>query len=193
MKSIEVTGKNVDDAIAKALQKLNVAKDEIEYEVIDEGSKGLFNFIGSKPAKLIVSLKKNYIDNAKEFLVNVLNSMGIEPQIKITEEGNTIKIDLEGIKRGNVIGYRGETLDSLQYLLSLVKNYRAKREETLKRVAEKTAYKVKKINRAYKLEPMNPYERRIIHSALQDKEGIFTYSEGEEPYRRVVVDIKPKK
>ena len=110
---------------------------------------------------------------------------------------------------GNVIGYRGETLDSLQYLVSLVinknheiaykrvvldvENYRAKREETLKRVAEKTAYKVKKINRAYKLEPMNPYERRIIHSALQDKEGIFTYSEGEEPYRRVVVDIKPKK
>ena len=155
MKSIEVTGKNVDDAIAKALQKLNVAKDEIEYEVIDEGSKGLFNFIG------------------------------------------------------NVIGYRGETLDSLQYLLSLVinknheipykrvvldvENYRLKREETLKRVAEKTAYKVKKISRAYKLEPMNPYERRIIHSALQDKEGIFTYSEGEEPYRRVVVDIKPKK
>lgn len=160
MKSIEVTGKNVDDAIAKALQKLNVSKDEIEYEVIDEGSKGLFNFIGSKPAKLVVSLKKNYIDNAKEFLVNVLNSMGIEPQIKITEEGNTIKIDLEGIKMGNVIGYRGETLDSLQYLLSLVinknheipykrvvldvENYRLKREETLKRVAEKTAYKVKK-------------------------------------------------
>lgn len=209
MKSIEVTGKNVDDAIAKALQKLNVSKDEIEYEVIDEGSKGLFNFIGSKPAKLVVSLKKNYIDNAKEFLVNVLNSTGIEPQIKITEEGNTIKIDLEGIKMGNVIGYRGETLDSLQYLLSLVinknheipykrvvldvENYRLKREETLKRVAEKTAYKVKKISRAYKLEPMNPYERRIIHSALQDKEGIFTYSEGEEPYRRVVVDIKPKK
>ena len=103
MKSIEVTGKNIDDAIAKALQQLNVTKDEIEYEVIDEGSKGLFNFIGSKPAKLIVSLKKNYIDNAKEFLVNVLNSMGIEPQIKITEEGNTIKIDLEGIKMGNVI------------------------------------------------------------------------------------------
>ena len=206
MKSIEVTGKNIDDAIAKALQQLNVTKDEIEYEVIDEGSKGLFNFIGSKPAKLIVSLKKNYIDNAKEFLVNVLNSMGIEPQIKITEEGNTIKIDLEGIKMGNVIGYRGETLDSLQYLVSLVinknheiaykrvvldvENYRAKREETLKRVAEKTAYKVKKINRAYKLEPMNPYERRIIHSALQEYTDINTYSEGEEPFRRIIISLK---
>lgn len=209
MKSIEVIGKNIDDAIANALQQLNVTKDKIEYDVIDEGSKGLFNFIGVKPAKILVTLKRTYIDDAKEFLENVLITMGINPQITITEEDNIVKIDIDGVKTGNVIGYRGETLDSLQYLVSLVinknhdlpykrvildiENYREKREQTLKRVAEKMAYKVRKNNRAYKLEPMNPYERRIIHSTLQGKEGIFTYSEGEEPYRRIVVDIKPKK
>ena len=107
---------------------------------------------------------------------------------------------------GLIIGYRGETLDSLQYLTSLVinknhedeyirvsldtENYRQKREETLIKVAQKTAYKVRKSGRAYKLEPMNPYERRIIHSALQDYNDINTYSEGEEPFRRVVVSIK---
>lgn len=209
MKPIEFIGKNIDEAIAKALEQLNVTKDNIEYEVIEEGSKGLFSFIGAKPAKILVSLKRNYIDDAQEFLSNVLSCMGNNPNFEVTEDKNTVNIRITGTKMGNVIGYRGETLDSLQYLVSLVvnknhdipykrvildvENYRAKREETLKRVAEKAAYKVKKISRAYKLEPMNPYERRIIHSALQDRDGIFTYSEGEEPFRRVVVDIKPKK
>ena len=107
---------------------------------------------------------------------------------------------------GLVIGYRGETLDSLQYLVSLVvnknhdnpykrvvldaENYRHKREETLIKVAQKTAYKVKKSGRPYKLEPMNPYERRVIHSALQEYTDINTYSEGEEPFRRIVISLK---
>lgn len=209
MKSIDVTGKNVDDAITKALQELNVTKDKIEYEVIEEGSKGIFNLIGGKPAKVKVTLKRDYIDEAKEFLSNILRTMDIKAQVNIKEEDNIVNINIEGNKMGNVIGYRGETLDSLQYLVSLVinknhevpykrvildvENYRLKREETLKRVADKTAYKVRRNRRAYKLEPMNPYERRIIHSALQEEEGIYTYSEGEEPFRRVVVDIKCKK
>ena len=209
MKSIEVIGKNIDDAIENALQQLNVTKDKIEYDIIDEGSKGIFNLIGVKPAKILVSLKRTYLDDAKEFLENVLSKMGIQPEITITEKDNNINIDIDGVKMGNVIGYRGETLDSLQYLVSLVinkhhnvpykrvildvENYREKREQSLKRVAEKMAYKVKKNNRPYKLEPMNPYERRIIHSALQGKDGIYTYSEGEEPYRRIVIDMKPKK
>lgn len=206
MKFIEVTGKSVDDAIQSALNELNVTKDNVIIDVIDEGSKGFLNLIGTKPAKVKVTVKRNYIDDAKEFIRSILDSMGVLAEIKITEENNTVKINLTGPKMGLIIGYRGETLDSLQYLISLVinkghdipykkvvldtENYRAKREETLKRVALKTASKVKRSKRPFKLEPMNPYERRIIHAALQNDDVISTHSEGEEPFRRVVVTIK---
>lgn len=206
MKFIEVTGKSVDDAIQNALNELNVAKDNVIIDVIDEGSKGFLSLIGTKPARVKVTVKRNYIDDAKEFIRSILDSMGVLAEIKITEENNTVKINLTGPKMGLIIGYRGETLDSLQYLISLVinkghdipykkvvldtENYRAKREETLKRVALKTASKVKRSKRPFKLEPMNPYERRIIHAALQNDDVISTHSEGEEPFRRVVVTIK---
>jgi spoIIIJ-associated protein len=122
------------------------------------------------------------------------------------EEDGSIKINLDGPNVGILIGHRGETLDALQYLVSLIinkdhnedykrvildtENYRLKREETLKRLASRLAYKVKSTGKYVKLEPMNPYERRIIHSALQNNEDITTYSEGEEPFRRVVIDLK---
>ena len=198
MKTLEMTGKTVNEALENALKSLNLTEDRVEYEVLDEGSKGFLNLIGAKPAKIL--------DEVKLFLRNILNSMKVQAEIRIREENDIIHIDLTGPKMGIIIGYRGETLDALQYLTSLVvnkdhnipykkvvldtENYRKKREETLIRVAEKTAYKVKKIRRPYKLEPMNPYERRIIHSALQDNEYVYTFSEGEEPHRRVVVDIK---
>ena len=206
MKIIEMTGKTVDDALKNALKELNLTEDKVEFEVLEEGSKGLFNLIGSKPAKIKVTVKRDAALESKIFLTNVLNSMGIKADIEVKEENDTIFINLSGAKMGLVRGYRGETLDSLQYLVSLVvnknhdvpykkivldtENYRSKREETLKRVAQKTAYKVKKTGRPYKLEPMNPYERRIIHSALQDYTDINTYSEGEEPFRRIVVSLK---
>ena len=206
MKVIEMTGKTVDEALKHALDELKLTKDKVDVEIIDEGSKGLFNLIGAKPAKIKVTTKPDSLDDAKTFLVNVLNSMNIEADIDIKEENDIIKINLSGAKMGLVIGYRGETLDSLQYLVSLVvnknhenpykrvvldaENYRHKREETLIRVAQKTAYKVKKSGRPYKLEPMNPYERRVIHSALQEYTDINTYSEGEEPFRRIVISLK---
>ena len=206
MKTLEMTGKTVSEALDNALRSLNVTKDKVEYEVLDEGSKGFLNLIGTKPAKILVKVKKDYIEQVRVFLRNVLNSMKVQAEIRIKEENDIININLTGPKMGIIIGYRGETLDALQYLVSLVvnkdhempykkvvldtENYRKKREETLIRVAEKTAYKVKKIRRPYKLEPMNPYERRIIHSALQDNEYVYTFSEGDEPQRRVVVDIK---
>jgi len=206
MKIVETVGKTVEEALKSALQQLKVTKDKVDVEIIEEGSKGLFNLIGSKPAKIRVIVKKNQIDDAKAFLTDVLTSMGVESEIEITEDKDTLNINLSGSKMGLVIGYRGETLDSLQYLVSLVvnkdhsvpykrvvldtENYRSKREETLMRVAQKTAYKVRKSGRPYKLEPMNPYERRVIHSALQDYNDINTYSEGEEPFRRIVVSLK---
>lgn len=206
MESVYMIGKNVDEALSKALEQLNVTKDRVEVDIIEEGTKGLFNFIGSKSAKIKVTLKRDYIYEGKKFLIQVLNTMGIEAEVDIKEENDTVYINLIGSNMGTIIGYRGETLDSLQYLVSLVinkehnvhykkvildtENYRHKREETLKKLAEKTAYKVRKKGRAYKLEPMNPYERRIIHSVLQECDDIQTYSEGEEPYRRIVIDLK---
>lgn len=206
MKTIEMTGKTVEEALKHALDELKLTKDKVDVEVIDEGSKGLFNLIGTKPAKVKVTKKLDVLDDAKTFLINVLSSMNIKSDIDIKEENDIIKINLKGPNMGLVIGYRGETLDSLQYLVSLVinknhenpykkvvldaENYRHKREETLIKLAQKTAYKVKKSGRPYKLEPMNPYERRIIHSALQNDKYVTTHSEGEEPFRRVVVTLK---
>lgn len=206
MKILEITGKNVDEALRSALEQLNVTKDKVEVEVIEEGSKGFFNFIGAKPARIVVKVKRDYLEEARTFVRSVLDAMEIKAEIRIKEENEVIHINLTGPSMGVIIGYRGETLDSLQYLISLVvnkghdipykkvvldtENYRQKREETLKRVAEKAAYKVRKNKKLFKLEPMNPYERRVIHSALQDNEFVTTYSEGDEPYRRIVIDIK---
>lgn len=206
MKTIEMTGKTVEEALKNALDQLKLTKDKVNVEIIDEGSKGLFNLIGTKPAKIRVVKKVDCVDDAKQFLNDVLKSMNIEANIDIKEENDIININLYGPKMGLVIGYRGETLDSLQYLVSLVvnknhdnpykrvvldaENYRSKREETLIKVAQKTAYKVRKSGRPYKLEPMNPYERRVIHSALQEYSDINTYSEGEEPFRRIVISLK---
>lgn len=206
MKTIEMTGKTIEDAVKNALNELKVTEDKIEYEVLEEGSKGLFKLLGAKPAKIRVKVKRDYIFEAKTFLREVLNSMGIKSEIRIKEENDAIKIILTGPDMGILIGYRGETLDSLQYLVSLVvnkghetaykrvvldtENYRSKREETLKRLAQKVAGTVRRTGKLIRLEPMNPYERRIIHSALQEDRFVQTYSEGDEPYRRVVVDLK---
>ena len=206
MRTIETVGKNVEEAIKIALEELNLTNDKVDVEIIEEGSKGLFNLIGTKPAKVRVTKKESSLDIAKNFLRNILNTMDIKADIEIKECKDVVNINLSGDKMGLIIGYRGETLDSLQYLVSLVinkdykepykkvvldaENYRKKREATLIKLAEKTAYKVKKTKRPYKLEPMNPYERRIIHSALQEYTDINTHSEGQEPFRRVVVSLK---
>lgn len=206
MKSIEVEGKTVEEALDKALKELDLTKDMVNIEVLEHGSKGLFNVIGVKHAKIRVTSQYDYIEEARKFIDNILKSMELDAEIKIIEEDDTLKINLSGEKMGLIIGYRGETLDSIQYLVSLVvnkhhelphkkvvldtENYRSKREETLKGVAIKSAARVKKMKKSFKLEPMNPYERRIIHSALQDDLDVNTYSEGEEPFRRVVIELK---
>jgi len=206
MKVIETMGKTVDDAINNALTELKLTRDKIQVEITDEGSKGFLNIIGVKPAKIRVSVKRDILSEVKTFLTDVLNAMNMKAEISLKEVNNEIRISLIGPNMGLLIGYRGETLDSLQYIVSLVvnknhneeyrrvildtENYRAKREETLKRLASKIAYKVRVSGRVLKLEPMNPYERRIIHSTLQNDSYIYTFSEGDEPYRRIVVDLK---
>lgn len=206
MKYIDITGRTIAEATKNALKELNVTEDKVKIDILDQGNKGLFNLIGSRPAKIRVTVKKDYVSEAREFLREVLNSMGIKAEIRIREEKDALNIILAGPQMGLLIGYRGETLDSLQYLVSLVinkdheeeykrvildtENYRQKREETLKRLALKIANKARRTGKVVKLEPMNPYERRVIHSVLQNDPEVKTYSEGEEPYRRVVVDLK---
>ena len=140
----------------------------------------------------------------KEFLENVFKAMNMDVAIDVKQEGNEINIDLSGDDMGVLIGKRGQTLDSLQYLTSLVVNkgtseyirvkvdtedYRKRRKETLENLAKNLAYKVKRTKKPVSLEPMNPYERRVIHSALQNDKYVSTHSEGEEPYRKVVITL----
>lgn len=206
MKNIETMGKTTEEAIQNALKELNVTQDKVEIEILEEGSKGFLNIIGVKPAKVKVTLKRDSVGDATKFLRNILNSMKIKAEIHAKEENDELKIDLVGPNMGVLIGYRGETLDSLQYLVSLVvnknhdetykrvildtANYRQTRQDTLKRLANKMGDKVRVSGKTLKLEPMNPYERRVIHSSLQNNEYVTTHSEGEEPFRRVVIELK---
>ena len=206
MEFIEISAKTVNDAITEACQKLTVTSDKLEYEVVEEGSSGFLG-IGSKPAVIKARVKSSVEDTAKDFLKDVFEAMNLAVvvNVKYDEANNSMDIDLSGDEMGVLIGKRGQTLDSLQYLVSLVvnknvdnyirvkvdtENYRQRRKETLENLAKNIAYKVKRTKRPVSLEPMNPYERRIIHSALQNDRFVTTHSEGEEPYRRVVVTLK---
>ena len=204
MEFIEVSAKTVDDAITEALIRLGATSDQIEYEVIEKGSTGFLG-IGSKPAIIKVRKKYSVEDNIKEFLEKVFAAMELKVEIVITNEGNNYAVDLKGADMGVLIGKRGQTLDSLQYLTNLAVNknaeeyvkikidtedYRNRRKETLENLAKNIAYKVKRTKRAVSLEPMNPFERRVIHSALQNDKFVTTHSEGDEPYRHVVVTLK---
>jgi len=203
-KTIEATGKTVQEAVNSALEELGAELEDVEVNVLDEGSKGLFG-IGSKMARVQVTLKEEYEDDGVAFLTDVFEKMNIDVDIEKTEDDESISLMVTGKDSGIIIGRRGETLDALQYLTSLVvnknsskykrvtvdiENYRHKREETLVRLAERLADKVIKYRRNVSLEPMNPYERRIIHSTLQNNNYVETYSVGEDPNRKVVIALK---
>ena len=204
----EFTGKTVEEALECALSELNVTKDSIEYEVLEKESNGFLGLFNNKPAKISVKLKKKDLcELATAFLKNVLSAMDVKAEVNtsLNEEGDEISVDLAGEDMGVLIGKRGATLDSLQYLVSLVvnkesdsyikikldtENYRERRKETLENLAHNIAGKVKKTRRSVTLEPMNPYERRIIHSCLQQDNYVETHSEGDEPFRKVVITLK---
>lgn len=206
MDFIEVSAKTVDDAITESLVKLGTTSDKIEYEVIEKGSTGFLG-IGSKPARIRVRKKSSIEDYVYDFLNDVFNAMDMKVEIIITksEDEKNIDVELKGDEMGVLIGKRGQTLDSLQYLTNLAvgkqvneyvkvkidtEDYRKRRRETLENLARNIAYKVKRTKRPVSLEPMNPFERRVIHSALQNDRYVSTHSEGEEPYRHVVVTLK---
>ncbi len=203
MNVIEKSGSTVDDAITEALIELGVTSDEVEVEVLEKAPTGFFGLFSSKQAKVRVTVKLNLADVAAEFLKNVFREMEMDVKIKLEiDDKNNMDIELSGENMGVLIGKRGQTLDSLQYLISLVvnkesdhyvrvkldtENYRERRKDTLETLAKNLANKVKKTGRKFTLEPMNPYERRIIHSTLQNNKFVETYSEGEEPHRKVVI------
>ena len=208
MEMITVTAKTVEDAITQASLQLGVSSDRIQYEVVEKGSAGVLGgLFGSKPAVIRAKKIETVDDKAVDFLNSVFDAMGlaVDVEVKMNEEEKEMDVNLTGEEMGLLIGKRGQTLDSLQYLTSLVVNkgrqgyirvkldtedYRNRRKETLENLARSIAYKVRKTRKTVSLEPMNPYERRIIHSALQGNRYVETYSEGNEPYRHVVVKLK---
>ena len=206
MDFVKYSAKTVNDAITQAALALGVSSEQLEIEVIDEGSNGFLG-IGSRLAVIQAKKKFSLEGTAVDFLKDVFRTMNMEVEIDVVYDADekTMDIDLKGDDMGILIGKRGQTLDSLQYLTSLVvnkytedyirvkldiENYRERRKETLETLARNIAYKVKRTRRPVSLEPMNPYERRIIHSALQNDRYVVTRSEGEEPFRHVVVSLK---
>ena len=206
MEYIEVSAKTVDDALTEASIKLGTTSDKLEYEVIEKGSSGFLG-IGSKNAVIKVKVVNSVEDEIRNFLDQVFKAMDLEVEIiiKVDEDNKNVDVELKGSEMGVLIGKRGQTLDSLQYLTNLAINkqsdsyyklkidtedYRKRRKETLENLAKNIAYKVKRTKRPVYLEPMNPFERRVIHSALQNDKFVTTHSEGDEPYRHVVVTLK---
>ena len=203
----EFTAKTVSEALTNASIEFNASSDNVEYEVIEEPSSKLFGLM-NKPAVIRARLKMSLDEVAKDFLRKVFDAMNMTVDVETvySEEEQTLSVDLSGDEMGILIGKRGITLDSLQYLISLVvnrnsesyikvkldtENYRKRRKETLENLARNLAQKVKRIHKPVYLEPMNPYERRVIHSTLQKDRYVETHSEGEEPYRKVVIAPKP--
>ncbi len=205
LRSIVKEAKSVDEAIKLACSELEIDIEDAEIEVLDEGNKGILGFIGNKNAVVKVTEKLNIDNLVLDFLEPILQYMDIEAEIEIEQSEEEISVNLTGENIGLIIGKRGETLDALQYLLSLVinknldsyvrvildaSNYRKKRKETLVRLAKRVADKVARTRRNLTLEPMNSYERRIIHSTLQNHNYVVTESIGEEPNRKVVIRYK---
>lgn len=230
MEYMEFSAKTVSDAITDACQKFTVTSEKLDYVVVSEGSNGFLG-IGAKPAIIKARVKEEESTaSVKKEAASVITASAVSPDMSVQEQTNkflqdvfkamnmtviidakynaaehTLNVELSGDEMGVLIGKRGQTLDSLQYLISLVvnkgtgeyirvkvdtENYRQRRKETLENLAKNISYKVKRTKRPVSLEPMNPYERRIIHSALQNDRYVTTHSEGEEPFRRVVVTLK---
>jgi len=206
LKAVEKTGRTVDDAVNQALKELGASIDEVEVTVLDEPSKGILGIFGAKMARVMVSLKNGPSHKAISLLKNIFKAMQMQVDIKANENEHEVQINLEGNDLGILIGRRGETLDSLQYLVNLsanknqevrkkiiidIEGYRKRREETLQKLALKLADKARQRGRNVVLEPMSSQERRIIHTVLQGRDDIYTFSEGEEPSRKII--IAPKK
>lgn len=202
MKQVTATGQNVEEAVESALAQLKTTKDRTDISIIDEGKKGIFGIFGARPAIVKVTVKVDPIEEAKNFLVNVSEQMGVSVKVEISQEGKNVFFSLSGEKIALLIGKRGQTLNSLQYLTQLVINryaegylnvsidaedYRKRRNDTLIQLAGRLALKAVKTGQNVALEPMPSYERKVIHTALVDNKKVRTYSDGSEPHRHIVI------
>ncbi|MCW2278278.1 RNA-binding cell elongation regulator Jag/EloR [Heliophilum fasciatum] len=200
--SIEKTARTVEEALRAALDELQVEQNDVEVQVIEEASKGFLGFIGGRPARVLVTVKPDAVRDAVRFLRDVFQRMDVTAEIQTEWRDKNLLIQFVGDDLGILIGRRGDTLDALQYLTNLVvnraldghvrivldvENYRQRREETLVRLAKRLADKAKRTGTRVVLEPMSPQERRIIHTTLQEDDRISTHSEGEDPFRKVVI------
>ena len=204
--SIEKTGKTVDEAVQAALKELDLELGDVDIEILEEETKGLLG-LGRKEAKVRIyfSTEDDPAETIKLFLEDVLSQMGLSPEVTVTEEEGFYKADISCNDSGLIIGRRGEVLQSLQFVTSQVvsraydsrirvlldtENYRDRHRVYLEDLAKKTAEKVLKSKRDFMLDPMSSYERRIIHTCLQNNEYISTYSVGDEPNRKVVITFE---
>lgn len=202
----QFSAKTVDDAVTEALIQLGITSEQLEYEVIEKGSAGFLGF-NSKKAVIQARKKQTVEDVVRTFLTDMFAVMNLEVNIEISynEDNRTMDVELKGPEMGVLIGKRGKTLDAIQDLTRIVankgtedyvrvkidtENYRKRRRDTIENLARNIAYKVKRTKKSVTLENMNAYERRIIHSTLQNDKYVVTHSEGEEPYRHVVVALK---
>ena len=210
-KELTITAKTTELALADAAQQLGVAVETLEYEVIEKEKKGFLG-LGAAPATVHVTYTQNGIEIARDFVERLLADMQIEATVTLVDVDNADKqINIDGKNVGALIGHHGETMDSLQYLVNLAANqktegekrdfvkitidiegYRAKREEALRALARRMADRVIKYKKSVMLEPMNPYERRIIHSEVQNIKGVSTNSIGSENNRKIVIFLEEK-
>jgi len=206
MRIVEKTGKTVEEAITAGVMELAVERDRVKVEILEEPTKkGLFGLFGTKLARVKVYYEDNPGELATEFIFSICQAIDIKADIQVSKTGEHWHINISGPELGLLIGRRGDTLDALQYLTNLavakklservrivvdVEGYRLRREETLIRLAKRLSDKVKRTGTRIVLEPMNPHERRIIHTSLQDETRISTFSEGDDPNRRVVIALK---
>ena len=203
---IEKKGKSIDEAIKAALDELQCDIDDVNIEIVEEPTRGLLGFVGKKPAVVKVSLREKPERDARQTLEELLQRMKIDYQITAVDcEGGRVRINITGKDMGLLIGRKGETLNSLQFILNLiinrereekihvvldVENYRKKKEESLEALALRLSDKVKKTRKNVIMRPMNSQERRIVHTTLQGDPQITTYSMGDEPNRKVVISLK---
>jgi spoIIIJ-associated protein len=202
---ITAKGQTVELAVEDALRQLNTSKDRVDINIVDEGKRGFLGLFGNRPAVVEVVLKKDPIQECEEYLRNIIRDMGVEVEISKIVKGREVEFTISGDDVGVLIGKRGNTLNSLQYLTKLVanrntkqyigikldaENYRSKRKSTLELLSYRLAKQVSNTKKRVVLEPMPSFERKIIHQALSNNQGINTTSEGNEPHRHVVISPK---
>ncbi|MFK7692281.1 RNA-binding cell elongation regulator Jag/EloR [Paenibacillus sp. HJGM_3] len=205
MKKLVVAGKTIEDAVKSGLAQWNTTENRVKIQVLEQPSKGLFGLIGNKEAKVELEWIPDPIEEATVFLHDVFQSMHIDAAIESQESAEGVQLNISGNELGILIGRRGQTLDSLQYLTNIVanryatshvrivldaENFRDRRKQTLEELSDRLARRVIRTRKEVVLEPMSPQERKVIHSQLQNHPNVKTYSKGEDPNRRVVIALR---